>query len=184
MQKKLVPLRREIAGMGVKLVELAEVSLVDVSDSQRLGLQCFTFGMAHAVGQINRLTPPDVHALAIAFLMDVYGYNAEEAEDVSEVIIDAARNKESVLNAIIHRGIEGHLQWQEGRLDDLGANIRDLLDALAEADSPEAEPEPAEKIRFRCPKCDKRLSVAPHHAGKKAKCPGCGEAIRVPEENG
>src|SRR5262245_16574744 len=37
-----------------------------------------------------------------------------------------------------------------------------------------------DKIRFRCPKCDKSLGVAAVHAGKRAKCPGCGNVVAVP----
>jgi hypothetical protein len=36
------------------------------------------------------------------------------------------------------------------------------------------------KIRFRCPHCDKAVSVAEAHAGKRGKCPGCGKPVRVP----
>jgi hypothetical protein len=36
------------------------------------------------------------------------------------------------------------------------------------------------KIRFRCPHCDKAVSVAAAHAGKRGKCPGCGKPVQVP----
>jgi len=36
------------------------------------------------------------------------------------------------------------------------------------------------KIQFKCP-CGKVLSVDEQHAGKLAKCPGCGKGIRVPQ---
>ena len=35
-------------------------------------------------------------------------------------------------------------------------------------------------IQFNCPKCSKRLSVPDSFAGKKARCPGCNEALDVP----
>lgn len=37
-----------------------------------------------------------------------------------------------------------------------------------------------EKIRFQCPRCGKRVSVPAEHAGKKGKCPGCEEVLRIP----
>lgn len=37
------------------------------------------------------------------------------------------------------------------------------------------------KIHFRCPHCDRAISVAEAHAGKRSKCPACGQAIQVPE---
>lgn len=38
-----------------------------------------------------------------------------------------------------------------------------------------------DKIRFQCPHCEKGLNVSSAHAGKKAKCPGCGKPVTVPE---
>lgn len=35
-------------------------------------------------------------------------------------------------------------------------------------------------IEFRCTHCDKKLKVKEEAAGKKIKCPGCGEATAVP----
>ena len=36
-------------------------------------------------------------------------------------------------------------------------------------------------IVFSCPKCQKKLSVQNDVAGKKARCPGCGQVLIVPE---
>ena len=38
-------------------------------------------------------------------------------------------------------------------------------------------------IQFRCPSCTKRLRVSVDSAGKKARCPRCGEVCRVPQES-
>lgn len=37
-------------------------------------------------------------------------------------------------------------------------------------------------IEFNCPHCDKSLSTSEDRAGRKAKCPGCGEVVTVPGE--
>src|SRR5437868_8458599 len=37
-------------------------------------------------------------------------------------------------------------------------------------------------IRFKCPHCQKPLSVKDHLAGRKASCPVCKKAITVPEQ--
>ncbi|MBX3448950.1 MAG: hypothetical protein KF777_05280 [Planctomycetaceae bacterium] len=39
-------------------------------------------------------------------------------------------------------------------------------------------------IEFNCPHCDKFLSTSPDKAGRKAKCPGCGEVVTVPAGEG
>lgn len=36
------------------------------------------------------------------------------------------------------------------------------------------------KIQFRCPQCNKSISVDRQHAGKRGKCPGCGHTVQVP----
>lgn len=36
------------------------------------------------------------------------------------------------------------------------------------------------KVHFRCPHCNKAVSVAEAHAGKRGKCPGCGQPLEVP----
>jgi len=39
---------------------------------------------------------------------------------------------------------------------------------------------PADRIKFAC-SCGKRLAVAASAAGRKVKCPACGEVLRVPQ---
>ena len=36
-------------------------------------------------------------------------------------------------------------------------------------------------IRFKCPHCDKAISVGEKNAGRKGQCHGCGKTIQVPE---
>lgn len=36
------------------------------------------------------------------------------------------------------------------------------------------------KVYFSCPNCDKSVSVATEHAGKRGKCPGCGYVFQIP----
>ena len=38
----------------------------------------------------------------------------------------------------------------------------------------------ADVIKFRCKACEKKISVRAEYAGKKAKCPGCKNPLRVP----
>jgi uncharacterized paraquat-inducible protein A len=36
-------------------------------------------------------------------------------------------------------------------------------------------------IKFKCPHCDRDVSVADEHAGKKARCPACREIFQIPQ---
>lgn len=38
----------------------------------------------------------------------------------------------------------------------------------------------ADIIKFRCKGCEKKIAVRAEYAGKKAKCPGCKQPLRVP----
>lgn len=37
------------------------------------------------------------------------------------------------------------------------------------------------KVRFRCPHCDKAVSISAQHVGKRGKCPGCGTVVLIPK---
>lgn len=39
-----------------------------------------------------------------------------------------------------------------------------------------------ERISFQCPSCKRRVSVTGRAAGKRGKCPGCGETVDVPQQ--
>ncbi|HQR08820.1 MAG TPA: hypothetical protein PLN21_18510 [Gemmatales bacterium] len=39
---------------------------------------------------------------------------------------------------------------------------------------------PDNKIHFRCPKCDSKVSIPQEYAGKRGKCPWCAEKVLVP----
>lgn len=38
----------------------------------------------------------------------------------------------------------------------------------------------ADVIKFRCKACEKKIAVNAEYAGKRVKCPGCAQALRVP----
>jgi len=59
-----------------------------------------------------------------------------------------------------------------------------LIARLAKlGEAPAAQPAPS-KLNFACSKCGKNLKVKPELAGKKVKCPGCGQAVPVPQAPG
>lgn len=36
------------------------------------------------------------------------------------------------------------------------------------------------KIHFHCPNCDKSVSIDYHYAGRKGRCPACGNKVQIP----
>lgn len=53
-------------------------------------------------------------------------------------------------------------------------------DAATAGDFATTPPAATDKIRFRCPKCQHRITTPVQHAGKRGKCPKCGTAVQVP----
>jgi hypothetical protein len=132
MEQRLLPIRREIGDMADELFQVVEIPFEETSELQRQILATFAFGMIFAVGQIKKLTPPEVHALAMTCLMDVFKYADHQAVAFAEDLIAAASSRDvnDTHNAIIHRGIDGHYQWQERKVDELRENIEGIFRAL------------------------------------------------------
>jgi hypothetical protein len=132
MDQRLEPVRSEIAGMANEVFGVVGIPFEQTSELQRQVLAAFTFGMIFAAAKMKGLPPTDVHALAIACLMDVFKYADHQATAFSVNLISKAstRVKGDTMNAIIHRGIDGHRQWQQGQTDMLKANIDQIFKSL------------------------------------------------------
>jgi len=118
--------------MAEHLIAAVGIPFAQASELQRQILATFTFGMIFAEGQIRRLSPPDTHALTICCLMDTFGYSAEQAGALSTdlVIHSSSKDENDTHKAIMHRGIDGHRQWQAGQTAQLKENVVGILNAL------------------------------------------------------
>ena len=128
----MAALRRNVAAMANELVKISGLEDPDHPTVQWQGLATFIYGMVFAVGQTERLSPPEVQALVIGFLRDAFGYSPEESAEYSSYFIKISMNKEKYPsdNAMIHRGIDGHRQWQQGDMEGLRANIGGIIKAI------------------------------------------------------
>ena len=124
-------LRSSLTKMCADLFASVGVPFESTTELQRQVLASFAFGMTFAVGQIEHLTPPQVHALSIAMLVDAFNYSAEQAGAFSSNLIESASGSgNQTIQAIIHRGIDGHLQWSTGQTAELRENINSVLQAV------------------------------------------------------
>ncbi len=111
-----------------QLFDLIGMSPEQCAESQRPFIATFAFGMVFAVGQMHQLGPPEVHALTIAYLLDVFGYSKDKAVAFAGDLIAASGPEGNpFMNAVIHRGIDGHALWQEGKHEELRALVQEIL---------------------------------------------------------
>jgi hypothetical protein len=123
--------RAQIAKMASGLFSVVGLPFEKTSELQRQVLAAFAFGMGFAAGQLEELSPPEVHALALIMLMDVYHYSDHQAAVFAQELINSTGNRgNSTTNAIVHRGIEGHALWQQGELAQLKANLEGVFKAV------------------------------------------------------
>ena len=126
-------LRSSVANMCADLVASAGIPFESTTELQRQMLASFAFGMTFALGQTEHLTPPQVHALAITMLMDAFKYSADQAGAFASHLIESAEGRGNpTIQAIIHSGIDGHLQWSSGQTVELSKNINSVFQAVGD----------------------------------------------------
>jgi hypothetical protein len=126
---ELPRLRREIAAMASGQFDLVGIPFARTTELQRQVLAAFAFGMTYAAGRQAGRTPPEVHALALGCLVDVFRYSPAQSAAFCQQLLEASSNPAAhdTMNAIIHRGIDGHRQWTQGELEELRANVSGVL---------------------------------------------------------
>ena len=124
----LKALRGQSAQMVGELFAIVGIPFEKTTELQRQLLAAFSFGMLFAVGQCNKLAASEIHALSISLLMDVFQYSDRQATAFAEDLIESASGRgNSTTNAVIHRGIDGHRQWEAGLKSDLKSNVEDIF---------------------------------------------------------
>lgn len=93
-------------------------------------LSAYAFGGVNVLSQQRGFSAPQAHAVALAVLHKHFGYTAEDSAVKAQALIDATGDKRSSLNAIIHRGIDGFLAWQQNREAFDASDFREVLTTL------------------------------------------------------
>lgn len=114
--------------MGETLLAASGIDFDRASHLEQALVGTFFFGMANAHGMLYQLTPPQVHALVLKAYSEVFHYTPEAAAEAAQSCIDAtAPGGHDTMNAILHRGIDGHAQFESGNTAALGENIQAVL---------------------------------------------------------
>ncbi len=148
-KKGLVPIRCEIAATAGKLFEMAGLSPEKCSKDQREVLAAFAFGFAltpheekfEQLGEVEALG--DVSALATGLLLDVFRFSLKEAAELTFPLVDASAplSTNRAINLVIQRGVTAYGQWQDGRIDLVRKNLKEILETVKTFPRPEHQPE-------------------------------------------
>jgi hypothetical protein len=125
----LVPHREQLNTMAVSLLKANGFDFDGVTQLEQALVGTFLFGMIQAHGMLHGLTPPEVHALALLVFKDSLHYtDAAAVQGVQECINATRPEYHRTMNAILHRGVDGHKQYQDGDMDALRENLNSILD--------------------------------------------------------
>jgi len=124
----LAKVRAEQTKMAAGLLSAARLQFPQLSRLHQALVGTFLFGMLHADGAIRGLEPAQIHALALIVFAETFDYSSElNAQAVQECINATSPGYHDTMNAVIHRGIDGHRQYCQGQLSTLGENLRSIL---------------------------------------------------------
>ena len=95
-------------------------------------LCCYCFGAIHVFAKQYNLQPPDLHAITLAFLHKSMGYSAKASASQAQLFIDSVSDPSSdnTYKAIMHRGIDGFLCWQNEKSNFKALDFKDVLRIL------------------------------------------------------
>jgi len=123
---------QELEQMVDQVCELIGTPLAETTELQRQVLAAFGFGAVYSITHRDRLAEPQAHALSIRMLTKPFNYSEQQAVDFADDLIRVASNEEAhpVMNTIIHRGINGHIQFTQEDHEALARNIQEIMAAV------------------------------------------------------
>ena len=124
----LVPHRKECNMMASAALVASGVEFNRATALEQALIGTFVFGMIQTHYMINRLQPPEIHAVALCIFQDTLNYTAAAAaQGVQECINATTPSYHPTMNEILHRGIDGHRQYLDRDTNGLSQNIRTIL---------------------------------------------------------
>jgi hypothetical protein len=122
----------ELEQMVGKICELIGTPLEQTTELERQVIAAFGFGAVYGITHRDQLAEPQAHALSIRMLIKPFNYSEQQAVDFADDLIRVASDREvhPVMNTIIHRGIDGHRQFNQEDDEGLARNIQEILAAV------------------------------------------------------
>ena len=126
--------RAQLNSMARAFLEVTALDFDRASALHQALVGTFYFGMVMAHCMAARLRPAEVHALGLLVFQDSLHYTPDAAIQAVQACIDATEpGAHDTMNAILHRGIEGHRQFMAGDLEGLAGNMHAVLAHFDEA---------------------------------------------------
>ena len=121
-------LRDDLNAMAAALLHAVGLNFDESGQLEQALVGTFLFGMIQTHGMMNELQPPQVHALALLVFKDSLHYTDEAAARAIQECINATSPAyHDTMNAILHRGVDGHRQYLSNDLAGLSENISSIL---------------------------------------------------------
>jgi hypothetical protein len=92
-------------------------------------LSVYSFGGTSALAIQHQMSPPQAHAVCLTLFTKFFGFEPADAAAKAQAVITAAPDRTSHLYAIIYRGADGFVHWQQ-HSDDGAA--RDFAEVMAQ----------------------------------------------------
>ncbi|WP_338555028.1 Imm48 family immunity protein [Paenibacillus sp. KS-LC4] len=130
-EEKVSNASKELEFFTGKIFVLLDVKFEKTTELERQVIAAFCFGAINAVIHRDDLSQPQAHALIISLLINQFNYSETQAVAFAEDLIKAT-NKEHhpVMNSIIHRGIDGHYQYEGKDFENLKKNILEVINVV------------------------------------------------------
>jgi DNA-binding response OmpR family regulator len=140
-------------------------------------------GQAHAAFTMRK---PDLVLLDLILPNNVSGFEVcermKQADDGVPVLILSAIDMRDSKDLASRVGADAYVT-KPYHPDDLLRTIRETADAVWRRKHLEEDDLRAERVRFECSSCRKRLKVNASHRGHRMNCPHCGASISVPRRD-
>lgn len=100
----------------------------ELDEQSKQILATFCFGMINGFSLKNHIDPVKVQGSTIEMLINTFHYSPSASAEFCQFLIECTdKSFHPTMHAIIHRGIEGYFQYEEGKTRDLVDNIQDVL---------------------------------------------------------
>jgi hypothetical protein len=103
----------------------------DTQAKQILSVYCF--GAVSAFATQHGLIPAQAHAVCLTLFTKVFGFAADDAAAKAQAVITAAPDRTSHLYAIIHRGADAYMYWQQHGDDRAAKDFAEIMEKVKNA---------------------------------------------------